>query len=86
MLVYDHDFEYPQSRHDAINKLTKELLNLGKRNKEISQNTREIDIQLTILTIPVKFIEYSNKGYYENPLNENEEKKLLVNLCINALK
>ncbi|NOQ26689.1 MAG: TetR family transcriptional regulator [Bacteroidales bacterium] len=86
MLVYDHEFVYPQSRHDAINKLSKDLLNLGIKNGEISQTTREIDIQLTILNIPVKFIEYNSKGYYENYLTEKKEKELLINLCMNALK
>ena len=86
MLVYDHDFQYPQSRHDAINKLSKDILDFGKKNGEISQNTREIDIQLTILNIPVKFIEFSNKGYYEDRLTDIEEKDRLINLCMNALK
>lgn len=87
MLVYDHELEYPKSRHDAINKIAKQILDLGNKTKEISQHMREIDILLTILTIPVKFIEYSKKGYHHNNnLTQEEEKKHLINLCINALQ
>jgi len=86
MLVYDHEFEYPKSRHDAIKKLTKDILNLGKKTGEISLNAREIDIQLTILTIPVKFIEYSDKKYYESKISEKEEMGRLIGMCINSLK
>ncbi len=85
MLVYDHEFEYPKSRHDAINKLSKDILDLGKKTGEILQNNREIDIQLTILTIPVKFIEYSHKGYYEQMLTDKEEIERIIKLCMKAL-
>lgn len=85
MLVYDHEFEYPKSRHAAINKLSKDILDLGKKTGEILQNNREIDIQLTILTIPVKFIEYSQKGYYEQMLTDKEEIERITKLCMNAL-
>ena len=86
MLVYDHQFEYPQSRHDAINKLSKDILALGKKAGEISLKAREIDIQLTILNIPVKFIEYRDKKYYESIITEKEEMDRLVQMCINSLK
>ena len=86
MLVYDHEFVYPKSRHDAIGKISLDILELGKTTKEISQNIREIDILLTILTIPVKFIEYSKKGYYEFDSSLEEEKKHLIKMCMNALK
>lgn len=86
MLVYDHEFEYPKSRHDAIGQISKDILELGKNTGEISQNMREIDILLSILTIPVKFIEYSKKGYHEKDSNLEEEKIHLTNMCMNALK
>ena len=85
-LVYDFEFEYPQSRQDAINKISTLLLKLGKKTGEFDPSTREIDIQLTVLTIPVKFIEYSNKGYHLNKPDSNNEKSLLVNLCMKALQ
>lgn len=86
MLVYDHEFEYPKSRHDAIAQISKDILELGKKTGEISQNMREIDILLSILTIPVKFIEYSKKGYHQKNSNLEMEKTHLINMCINALK
>jgi len=86
MLVYDHDFEYPKSRYEAINKLSEEILVFGKRTGEFAQEIREIDVLLTILTIPVKFIEYSKKGYHHDTLIDEEEQKRLVNLCMKALK
>jgi TetR/AcrR family transcriptional regulator, repressor of fatR-cypB operon len=86
MLVYDHEFKYPQSRHDAIDKMSKDILNHGKRTGEISQNIREIDIQLTILNIPVKFIEYRSKGYCDHLLTDAEESDRLIKLCMNSLK
>jgi len=85
-LVYDFEFEYPQSRQDAINKISTLLLKLGKKTGEFAPSTREIDIQLTVLTIPVKFIEYSNKGYHLNKPDSKNEKSLLVNLCMKALQ
>jgi len=86
MLVYDHDFEYPKSRHEAINKLSEQILIFGKSTGEFGQEIREIDVLLTILTIPVKFIEYSKKGYHYDTLIDAEEQKRLVNLCMKALK
>lgn len=85
-LVYDFEFEYPQSRRDAINEISKLILKLGKGTGEFSSTTREIDIQLTILTIPVKFIEYTNHGYYTDKTEEKEEKELLVSICMKALR
>jgi len=86
MLVYDHDFKYPQSRHDAIKKLSEEILILGISTGEFAKNIREIDVLLTILTIPIKFIEYNKKGYHQDKLFDKEEQERLVNICMNALK
>ncbi len=85
-LIYQHDFEYPESRSKAIDKFSKDILDLGQKTGEFSSHIRSIDIQTTILNIPVKFIEYSNKGYFTERKNENVEIELLLNICMNALK
>ena len=85
MLVYDHEFEYPQSRHDAIHNISNQILNLGIKTGEISSRCTQMDILLTTLTIPVKYIEYSKKGY--GSFSDNESiKENLVMTCMNALK
>ncbi|MDE5423276.1 TetR/AcrR family transcriptional regulator [Ancylomarina sp. DW003] len=85
-LVYDFEFEYPQSRSLAIDEMSKILLKLGKDTGEFCDETRVIDVQLTILTIPVKFIEYSNRGYCSDRMSDDEEMRLLVKMCMNALR
>lgn len=85
-LVYDFEFEYPQSRSLAIDQMSKLILDLGKETGEFSEEIREVDVQLTILTIPVKFIEYNNRGYYVGEMSVEEEKSLLIKLCMNALR
>lgn len=85
MLVYDHEFEYPQSRHEAINEIMDKILKLGVRTHEISDRCTPMDILLTTLTIPVKYIEYSKKGY--GSFSDKESiKENLVKTCMNALK
>jgi len=86
VLIYEFDFEYPESRSKAIDKFSHDILLLGQKTAEFSQYVREIDIQTTILMIPVKFIEYRSKGYYSSNRSDAEEIELLVNICMNALK
>lgn len=85
-LIYQHDFEYPESRSKAIETFSKDILELGQRTGEFSKTIRTIDIQTTILNIPVKFIEFRNKGYHNEKRSNNEEIELLVKICMNALK
>ncbi|MCT4604028.1 MAG: TetR/AcrR family transcriptional regulator [Marinifilum sp.] len=85
MLVYDHEFEYPKSRHEAISEIMDKILKLGASTYEISDRCTQMDILLTILTIPVKYIEYSKKGY--GSFSDKESiKENLVMTCMNALK
>ena len=85
-LIYEYDFEYPESRNIAIDKLSNEILELGYKTGEFSKLIREVDIQTTILTIPIKFIEFQSKGFYTEKRDDQEEIALLVNICMNALK
>ena len=85
MLVYDHEFEYPKSRHEAIGEIMDKILKLGASTYEISDRCTQMDILLTIITIPVKYIEYSNKGY-DSFSDKESIKKNLVKICMNALK
>ncbi len=92
-LVYDFEFKYPKSRSAAINKIIKQVLELGKSTNEFTSQIREIDVLVTIFTIPVKFIDYINKGYNKHDqstnnkqLDKEKEVELLLNICMNALK
>lgn len=88
-LIHDFEFEYPESRAKAIDEIMSRVLMLGKSTGEFSSKIREIDVSTTIFTIPVKYIDYQNKGYYQqnnNHLSKEEEIKLLLNICMNALK
>jgi len=92
-LVYDFEFQYPESRARAIDKIIQEVLLLGRSTKEFSSRIRAIDILTTIFTIPVKFIDYHSKGHYQSSeeqvkvtMDKQEEVQLLLNICMNALK
>ncbi len=64
-LIYESDIEYPKSRSLAIDKFSCDILELGQKTGEFSEMIRAIDIETTIFMIPVKFIEYRDKGYYK---------------------
>lgn len=92
-LVYDFEFQYPESRAQAIDKIIQQILLLGTSTKEFSLKIRAIDILTTIFTIPVKFIDYHSKGHYRSSeeqvkvtMDKQEEVQLLLNICMNALK
>ncbi len=88
-LIHDFEFEYPASRAKAIDEIMSKVLALGKSTREFSSKIREIDVSTTIFTIPIKYIDYKNKGYYkqpENKISKEEEIELLLNICMNALK
>lgn len=86
VLIYEFDFEYPESRSQAIDQFSHDILVLGQKTGEFSQKIRDIDVQTTIFTIPVKFIEYRSKGYIMDEKSDAEEINLLLNICMNALK
>jgi len=86
VLIYEFDFVYPESRSQAIDAFSKDILVLGQNTGEFSPSIRIIDIQTTIFNIPVKFIEYKSKGYYKSTKSDAEEIELLINICMNALK
>jgi len=92
-LVHDFEFQYPDSRSQAINEILQQVLVLGQTTQEFSPQIRAIDILTTIFTIPIKFIDLTQKGYHQSfdkqtidTINIDQEIHLLLNICMNALK
>lgn len=92
-LIYDFEFEYPQSRIEAIDKMIPQILEFGHNTEEISKKIRAVDIMTVIFNIPSKYLEYKQKtnhnffkSKYLDPKSNKEEIELLLNICMNALK
>lgn len=84
-LVYDYEFEYPESRAKAIKIIICRLLELGQKTGEIAKHISEPDIMVTILTIPVKYVEYNAKNIFNTPNDETTIIENIVRLCMNSV-
>jgi TetR/AcrR family transcriptional regulator, repressor of fatR-cypB operon len=81
VLMNDYNFNIQEAQRQRIYSLCTRIKEKGLASGELNTNTEEEDIYLLGVTIPIQFINYRLKNFFNrSELGENEINKLL-NIC-----
>lgn len=81
VLMNDYNFNIQENQRERIYSLCRRIKEKGLASGELNASTDEEDIYLLGVTIPIQFINYRLKNFFNrSELGENEINKLL-NIC-----
>jgi AcrR family transcriptional regulator len=86
VLMHDYNFQISQSQREEIKILCEKVIEIGINNEELNPNLTIDEVYSMGIVYPIEFINLRIKGFFGNDGWSENDKRKVVEFCLNSLK
>lgn len=86
VLMHDYNFQISESQREEIKLLCEKVIETGVKNGELNPNLSPEEVYTMGIVYPIEFINLRIKGFFGSNGWSVEEKRKVVDFCLNSLK
>ena len=86
VLMHDYNFQISESQREEIKLLCEQVIETGVKNGELNPNLSPEEVYTMGIIYPIEFINLRIKGFFGSNSWSVDEKKKVIDFCLNSLK
>ncbi len=86
VLMHDYNFQISESQREEIKLLCEQVIETGIKNGELNPNLSPEEVYTMGIIYPIEFINLRIKGFFGSNSWSVDEKRKVIDFCLNSLK
>jgi len=86
VLMHDYNFQISESQREEIKLLCEQVIETGVKNGELNPNLSPEEVYTMGIIYPIEFINLRIKGFFGSNSWSVDEKRKVIDFCLNSLK
>lgn len=86
VLMHDYNFQISESQREEIKLLCERVIETGVKNRELNPNLSPEEVYTMGIVYPIEFINLRIKGFFGSKGWSVDEKRKVIDFCLNSLK